>query len=697
LKRERPAVRGYGFRYAALATAATVTVAVAASWIYLKAPEAIIASSPPIPAQEEKAERPEPIAEVVALAPEENITLPAESPPVTKPPEQVILESTSPVAEEPPSGPLLAGVQSEAERVYYDQIQKAQPTEPPEPEEIADRMVVTTQRAAAMRFSDEVIQDLPVPGRFYQNALRLAPDAEDTDAASPRDFKAVVAGVSNVDPNSVRHYKATLGYGSAEHGQPEDDPGFNTESYDFIKENDFLAVLSSPLSTFSIDVDTASYSNIRRFLTHGQLPPPDAVRIEEMINYFHYDYAPPSGDAPFSASVEIATCPWRPEHRLARIGLKGEEISRDQLGGSNLVFLIDVSGSMQPPNKLPLLKSAFSLLVEQLDADDRVAIVVYANAEGLVLPSTPGSAKGEILKAIDRLSAGGSTNGGSGLKLAYRIARENYIPGGVNRVILATDGDFNVGVTNEGQLLRLIGKDARNGIFLTALGFGMGNYKDDRLETLADKGNGNYAYIDTIKEARKVLVEELGGTLVTIAKDVKIQVEFNPALVGSYRLIGYENRMLNKEDFNDDRKDAGEIGAGHSVTALYELAPPGSAEFERAVDSLKYQAPPSFSRAAGGGEVLTLKIRYKEPEGSKSRLLEFPIVDDGLRLAQASADFKFAAAVAEFGLILRESEHKGSASFDDVRALAIDGIGADEYGYRGEFLGLVGLAGGLSD
>jgi Ca-activated chloride channel family protein len=347
---------------------------------------------------------------------------------------------------------------------------------------------------------------------------------------------------------------------------------------------------------------------------------------------------------------------------------------------------------MQPPNKLPLLKSALKLLVEQLDGGDRVAIVVYANAEGLVLPSTPGSEKSFILNKIDMLSAGGSTNGGSGLKLAYQVARDNFIPGGVNRVILATDGDFNVGVTNKGELLRLIGKDARNGIFLTALGFGMGNYKDDRLETLADKGNGNYAYIDTIKEARKVLVEELGGTLVTIAKDVKIQVEFNPIQVGAYRLIGYENRLLNKEDFNDDRKDAGEIGAGHTVTALYEIAPPGSEGQVRAVDTLKYQSNPDFSRAAAGDEILTLKIRYKEPEADRSRLLEFPIVDEGLSLKQASPDFKFAAAVAEFGMILRESEHKGNASFDDVRELAIAGMGADEYGYRAEFLRLVGLA-----
>jgi Ca-activated chloride channel family protein len=471
-----------------------------------------------------------------------------------------------------------------------------------------------------------------------------------------------------------------------------EDPRFNTEGYALLRENDFLAVADNPLSTFSIDVDTASYTNVRRFLNGGLLPPRDAVRIEELINYFDYDYPQPDGDAPFSATVEVAGCPWKPEHRLARIGLKGREIERGAYRGSNLVFLIDVSGSMQAPNKLPLVKSALAMLVEQLDGRDQVAIVVYAGSSGEVLSPTPGDAKSEIRDAIDDLEAGGSTNGGEGLKLAYRLARRNFIGGGVNRVILATDGDFNVGVTGKAELLRLIEKDARRGIFLTALGVGMGNYKDDTLELLADRGNGNYAYLDSLKEARRVLVEQIGGTLVTIAKDVKIQVEFNPLQVGAYRLIGYENRMLSKEDFNDDRKDAGEIGAGHTVTALYELAPPGEELSKPAVDPLKYQEPQTFSTTAESGELLTLKLRYKEPQVDTSRLLVFPVVDAGLSLDAASEDFKFAAAVAMFGMVLRDSEHRGEASLHEARRLSLEGMPIDAGGLRSEFYDLVDRA-----
>ncbi len=464
---------------------------------------------------------------------------------------------------------------------------------------------------------------------------------------------------------------------------------FNTESYDTINENAFLPVAENPLSTFSIDVDTASYANVRRFLNQGQRPPRDAVRIEELINYFDYDYPEPRGDDPFSSSVEIAGCPWNSEHRLVRIGLKGREVSRRSGSGSNLVFLIDVSGSMNSPKKLPLLRSSLALLVDGLDTRDQVAIVVYAGSSGVVLPSTSGAFKDDILSALERLRAGGSTNGASGIELAYRIARENFIRGGINRVMLATDGDFNVGITNKAALLGLIQEDALNGIFLTTLGFGMGNYKDDMLELLADKGNGNYAYIDSLKEARKVLVEELSGTLMTIAKDVKVQVEFNPAEVGAYRLIGYENRLLAKQDFNDDRKDAGEIGSGHTVTALYEVVPPGRVEGLLEVDALKYQTPAVPSRDAGSGEMLTLKLRFKRPEGRRSRLLTFPVRDDGRGFDQASVDFKFASAVAAFGMLLRDSEHVGACTLDDVGDWALAGTDRDQRGYRADFQDLI--------
>jgi len=471
-------------------------------------------------------------------------------------------------------------------------------------------------------------------------------------------------------------------------------PGdFNTESYAPLQENPFLAATENPLSTFSIDVDTASYANVRRFLNQGQRPPRDAVRIEELVNYFRYDYPEPAGREPFGASIEIAECPWNAEHRLARIGLKGREIDRGRREPSNLVFLIDVSGSMAQPNKLPLLQASLGLLVDELDDRDRVAIVVYAGASGLVLPSTPGSSRGEIRAALARLSAGGSTNGGEGLRLAYETARQNFVRGGTNRVILATDGDFNVGVTSQAELLSLIEEDARRGIFLTALGFGMGNYKDSTLEMLADKGNGNYAYIDDLREARKVLVEELTGTLVTIAKDVKVQVEFNPAEVGAYRLIGYENRMLRKEDFNDDRKDAGEIGAGHTVTALYEIVPASARRDVElpSVDPLRYQQGPALTESARRGELFTLKLRYKEPEGERSRLLKFPAHDAGAR--RGSQDFEFAAAVAGFGMLLRSSEHAGDFTYRDVRELASGSIGRGEgRDYRREFVELVSRA-----
>jgi Ca-activated chloride channel family protein len=468
----------------------------------------------------------------------------------------------------------------------------------------------------------------------------------------------------------------------------------NTEAYDAITDNAFMAALGNPLSTFSIDVDTASYSNVRRFLNEQRLPPKGAVRIEELLNYFDYDYPQPDGEAPFSASMEVATCPWQPEHRLVRIGLKGRDIHPDKRPASNLVFLIDVSGSMQPENKLPLVKKSLHQLVDRLGAEDTVAIVVYAGAGGCVLEPT--NKKSAMRRALEKLESGGSTNGAAGIQLAYQLAEKSFIKGGVNRVILATDGDFNVGVTNQSELVELIEKKAKGGVFLTVLGFGVDNLKDSTMEKLADKGNGNYAYIDTLLEGKKVLVEQMSGTLVTIAKDVKIQVEFNPAQVSSYRLIGYENRLLKKEDFNDDTKDAGEIGAGHTVTALYEIVPVGVKRPGPAVDPLKYQHPAVVEKSEFGDrkvkdspEILTLKLRYKAPDGDTSKLLEFPLTDDGKSYERSSRDFRFAAAVASFGMLLRDSPHKGQANWNSTLELAIEGKGEDRAGYRAEFVGLI--------
>ncbi len=466
-------------------------------------------------------------------------------------------------------------------------------------------------------------------------------------------------------------------------------------TFEGVGENPFKKVPQEPLSTFSIDVDTASYSIARRLLNNGTLPPKDAIRIEELVNYFDYAYPQPSADAPFSIHTEVATCPWKPKHRLLRVGLKGKEIEAGERPDSNLVFLLDVSGSMDAPNKLPLLKTAMTLLVDKLGPGDRVAIVVYAGASGLVLDSTACSerSKGTILKALDQLRAGGSTHGSAGLRQAYRVAEKNFIKRGVNRVILATDGDFNVGITDRNKLVRLIEDKAGTGVFLTVLGFGMGsyNYKDANLEQLADKGNGNYGYIDTINEARRMLVQQMEGTLITIAKDVKIQVEFNPAVVQRYRLVGYENRMLAAKDFNDDTKDAGEIGAGHTVTALYEVVPVGLVD-EEDVDPLKYQAPTELSEQAGSGEMATVKLRYKEPDGDESKLLTVAVSDKGRSLRDASPDFTFSAAVAEFGMLLRDSEHKGKANYDRVLRLAKRGTGQDANGYREEFIELAGKA-----
>jgi Ca-activated chloride channel family protein len=469
---------------------------------------------------------------------------------------------------------------------------------------------------------------------------------------------------------------------------------FNTENYNAINENRFLGAASNPLSTFSIDVDAASYSNVRRFLNQGTLPPKDAVRLEELVNYFPYRYPDQSGSRPFAVSTEVAPCPWAADHRLVRIGLQSRRLATEDLPPSNLVFLIDVSGSMDMPDKLPLVQQAFRALVRELRPQDRVAIVVYAGAAGLVLPPTSGSDQATILGAIDRLHAGGSTAGGSGIKLAYDVAKEHFNPEGNNRVILATDGDFNVGVSSDAEMVRLIEQRREEGTFLTVLGFGTGNLKDSKMEQMADKGNGHYAYIDSFREAQKVFVQEFGGTLFTVAKDVKIQVEFNPARVQAYRLLGYENRLLAKEDFKDDRKDAGELGSGHSVTALYEVVPTGARAVTVGDDSLTYLETSLRPGARHSQELLTVRLRYKDPKGSSSKLLETAVND---RTAAASEDLRFASAVAEFAMLLRDSDDKGQASWEQVLTLARGARGDDEQGYRGEFIGLVETARSLSE
>ena len=478
-------------------------------------------------------------------------------------------------------------------------------------------------------------------------------------------------------------------------------PSATTETYAHVAENALLAVKDRPLSTFSIDVDTASYSNVRRFLQQRQLPPADAVRIEECINYFTYNYPSPDGDVPFSVHAEIAGCPWNPAHRVAKIGIQGRRIAAQQRPGSNLVFLLDVSGSMNHPKKLPLLKESMRLLLEQLGENDHIAIVVYAGAAGAVLPSTSATRKQVIHNAINNLHANGSTNGALGIRLAYDIAVENFIKEGVNRVILCTDGDFNVGITDPTQLTDLIEAKAKSGVFLSVLGFGMGNLKDATMERLADRGNGNYAYIDSHAEAKKVLVDQLSGTLVTIAKDVKIQVEFNPAQVAGYRLIGYDNRRLADRDFKDDTKDAGEIGAGHSVTALYEIVPVGMtlASQRSAEEPLKYQPatlttadlvtePPAVTASPFSDELLTVSLRYKLPTSDTSLPLKFAVTDHGTAFAQATTDFRFASAVALFAMLLKDSPYCGQSNMNLVLELADNARGTDPNGYRAEFLDL---------
>lgn len=459
-----------------------------------------------------------------------------------------------------------------------------------------------------------------------------------------------------------------------------------SEEYATIVENGFHDPKVKPLSSFSIDVDKASYSNVRRFINNGQMPPKEAVRIEELINYFEYDYPQPGAEHPFSITTELTQTPWNPDRQLVMIGLQGKKIDTRELPPSNLVFLIDVSGSMSDANKLPLLKTSFRMLVNELRPQDRISIVVYAGAAGLVLESTSCDKKEKIISALDQLQAGGSTAGGAGIQLAYKIARENFVKEGNNRVILATDGDFNVGASSDTDMEILIEMERKSGVFLTVLGFGMGNYKDAKMETLADKGNGNYAYIDNISEARKTLVNEFGGTLFTIAKDVKLQIEFNPAYVKSYRLIGYENRLLKDEDFNNDKKDAGELGAGHTVTALYEIIPTSSKE-RPFIDDLKYQKK-VVNSGSENGELLTVKFRYKKPDEDTSRLLVKSLLAKEIDLTESSKNLKWSAAVAGFGMLLRGSEQIENFGYEQVVLLAKQAKGKDAFGYQDEFIDL---------
>ncbi len=533
-----------------------------------------------------------------------------------------------------------------------------------------------------------------------------APEPATAATPPPAEAQPAVAPAAAVPPPS----EAQAGEGIG--------PGQGGDKFAYIEEGPFLAVKDTPLSTFSIDVDTASYAKVRSYLTeHHTLPPPDAIRIEELVNYFEYDYAGPTDEHPFAVHIETAECPWQPKHRLVRFGIQGQKLDQPR-PVSNLVFLIDVSGSMNAPNKLPLVLRSLDVLVRQLGENDRVAIVVYAGAAGLVLPPTSGEDHAAILAALENLRAGGSTNGGQGIQLAYAVAKQNFVKGGVNRVILCSDGDFNVGVTSPGELVRLAETEAKAGIYLSVLGFGIGNHNDALLEQLSNKANGNYAFIDSDREAHKVFVEQLQGTLVTIAKDVKIQVEFNPAEVAAYRLIGYENRRLADRDFNDDTKDAGDIGAGHSVTALYQIVPAGveSDLGQPGVDPLKYQEPGARDRetgavgnalrgvpgaasdadrltdAAQSGELLTLKLRYQPPAGGASTLMTFPVKDSSQRFGSASPDFQFAAAVASFGQLLRNSKYKGDVSFAAVLETATAAKGSDEHGLRAEFIELVEAA-----
>ena len=570
----------------------------------------------------------------------------------------------------------------------------------------AQRSVVTDSRGE-FRFDKvgpgSLEVEIAIPG-FSKRTLRvtvgqaaLAPLRVVIEPSGMQETVTVTGQASTVDTSSAKASPAAGGRRGEFHPAPQlsiarQAGDFNTEAYDRIDENRFHRVANDPLSTFSIDVDSASYSNVRRFLNQGTLPPPDAVRVEELINYFRFPYKDSPDQAPFSVTTEVSACPWNPRHRLALIGLQARRMSSERTPPRNLVFLLDVSGSMTPADKLPLVKTAMRMLADTLNPADRVAIAVYAGASGLVLPSTPGDRKADIQRAIADLQPGGSTNGATGIQLAYDVASQAFLKGGINRVILATDGDFNVGVTSQGELIRLIEEKREKGIFLSVLGVGTGNLKDSTMEKLADKGNGNYAYLDSLHEARRVLIAEAGATLVTVAKDVKIQVEFNPRAVGAYKLIGYENRILQHQDFNNDKKDAGEIGAGHTVTALYEIVPPGEPLEGGSVDPLKYQDVSKPNAAAKSDELMTVKLRYKQPDGDTSQLMSIAVRD---RAGELTPNLGFASAVAEFGMLLRGSEFKGQATWSTAQELARRYRGDDPDGYRAEFVRLVELAAAL--
>ncbi len=535
---------------------------------------------------------------------------------------------------------------------------------------------------------DNQTLDEVVVGRDYRRNDKVAEDisySQTEIAYSKKEMEANKCIAAPAAPQGYYYYV------------PQQQPIVDNEEYGSFVENRFKLATEEPLSTLSADVDVASYSNMRRFINQGQMPPKDAIRTEELINYFSYDYPKPKGQDPVSIFTEVGECPWNSQNKLVRIGLKAREIGGDNLPASNFVFLIDVSGSMNGPTRLDLVKSSLKLLINNLRSQDRVSIVVYAGAAGVVLPATSGSDKQKIRESLDILSAGGSTAGGAGIQLAYKLAKQNFIKNGNNRIILCTDGDFNVGVSSNEGLDKLIETERQSGVFLTILGYGMGNYKDSKMQTLAQKGNGNHAYIDNLQEANKVLVSEFGGTMYAVAKDVKLQVEFNPGKVQAYRLIGYESRLLNKEDFNDDTKDAGEMGAGHTVTALYEIVPVGvKSNIVGSVDDLKYQKQPEQKgfQLTGSRELLTVKMRYKQPDGNTSKKLEVPVTESLLK--STSDDFKFSAAVAMFGQLLRDSQFKGDATYDKVIALAEKGVGEDKEGYRREFIRLAKTTKGLN-
>ena len=510
-------------------------------------------------------------------------------------------------------------------------------------------------------------------GNSYKSTDLTFSNANKLYELVPENKTGALASGVNLPPSPVANYL------------PKD---FNRENYAHIEENGFRETMRSPLSTFSVDVDTASYSNVRRMLTENQFPQTGAVRTEELINYFDYDYPLPQGEAPVALVHELSGCPWAEGHQLLRIGLKARPVDMSQSSHSNLVFLIDVSGSMS--DDLNLVKASMKMLADQLRAKDRVAIVVYAGAAGTVLEPTPGNESKAIKEALDRLQAGGSTAGSEGVELAYRLAEQSFIKGGNNRVILATDGDFNVGLTSEAALVKLIEKKREKGIFLTVLGFGAGNYNDVTAESLADHGNGNYSYIDNLLEAKKVLVQEVGGTLVTVAKDVKLQVEFNPTKVNSYRLIGYENRLLNAEDFADDKKDAGDMGAGHTVTALYEIIPTDSKAGNNA--NLRYQETIPSTVALNSNELALIKYRYKDPDGDVSKLLSKPVAATSLPIEKSSPDQRFSAAVSAWGMLLKNSDYKGKTSFEWILTTARNAKGKDPQGERTEFIRLVELS-----